>query len=892
MRDNKTQLAFLQARDLLRKISSNSEDVIFYYIFYPKTEIKFISDSLKNVLGYSPTEVYKNPQLIENSIYPNENSFFKYSQKDYFKLLKSKKQKIEVWFKHKKGTLKCLTITVSPIFNTKKKHIGLIGSMRDVTLRNETESLLIETKNKFDLITNNANDIIAFYTYLPKDRYLYASPNIKKILGYDANELLNEPNFFTNKFIGDKKEFVKREKLIKSYQRKNIVKSLCFSFKILNKNKEEVWLENNLVPITNSKGKIEFFISIIRDITEQKLAELEVESQYLNYRNLLDNSPIAYVIIDNNSFIYVNNASVKLFKAKNKQQLLGKSPLDLFQGSVRKKAQRRLNLVYKDGKTKTPGIYKIKNAQNQEIEVETSAVLIKFNNKDCILSTISNVSEQRQIERERLKTITTETTNKRLQKEIKERQVVEKTLTEKTAHLTSILESSTHLIWTVNTKYQVTSYNNNFYKTVKQLHGIIIKPGFKIDEHLTKNKAKYVDFWYSRYEEAFKGKKLEFDKEEQNYGKKVYRKIFINPIFNTKNEVTEISCIANDITDSKIYEQRLVNQSGKLTAIFDSSHHYIWTIDKRGRLTSFNKNYFDLVTVIYNTKPFVGLVLDRGVLSNDKEYTELLSFHYKKAFSGKATSFEIETKDKHNKNVYLELFLNPIYEKDKVVEVSGIAHNITEKKLVQQKVELSLKEKEILLREIHHRVKNNMQVISSIINLQSSYVTDEYALTLLKESQNRIKTMAYIHESLYQNKSFTSVNFSDYVRTLIHNIVQSYSHSEDKIQLVLNVDELTLSLDNSIPAGLIINELITNAIKHAFPGPAKGTITFNLRCENKLVILELKDNGAGFSPDVSFENSNSLGLQLVNTLIEQIEGELKFKSEKDRGTEVTITFKM
>ena len=256
MRDNKTQLAFLQARDLLRKISSNSEDVIFYYIFYPKTEIKFISDSLKNVLGYSPTEVYKNPQLIENSIYPNENSFFKYSQKDYFKLLKSKKQKIEVWFKHKKGTLKCLTITVSPIFNTKKKHIGLIGSMRDVTLRNETESLLIETKNKFDLITNNANDIIAFYTYLPKDRYLYASPNIKKILGYDANELLNEPNFFTNKFIGDKKEFVKREKLIKSYQRKNIVKSLCFSFKILNKNKEEVWLENNLVPVTNSKGKI------------------------------------------------------------------------------------------------------------------------------------------------------------------------------------------------------------------------------------------------------------------------------------------------------------------------------------------------------------------------------------------------------------------------------------------------------------------------------------------------------------------------------------------------------------------------------------------------------------------------------------------------------------
>jgi two-component sensor histidine kinase len=185
-----------------------------------------------------------------------------------------------------------------------------------------------------------------------------------------------------------------------------------------------------------------------------------------------------------------------------------------------------------------------------------------------------------------------------------------------------------------------------------------------------------------------------------------------------------------------------------------------------------------------------------------------------------------------------------------------------------------------------------MQVISSILNLQSSYVSDEYALTLLKESQNRIKTMAYIHESLYQNKSFTSVNFSDYVYTLVNNIVQSYAASSDKIKLELDIEKVTLSLDSSIPAGLIINEIITNAIKHAFPGDRKGVITFNLRCENNFVILELKDNGVGFASGIDFENSHSLGLQLVNTLIEQIEGKLKFKSEKDHGTEVLVTFKM
>jgi len=109
------------------------------------------------------------------------------------------------------------------------------------------------------------------------------------------------------------------------------------------------------------------------------------------------------------------------------------------------------------------------------------------------------------------------------------------------------------------------------------------------------------DFWNQRYTEAFEGKKLEFENENRRDGK-VYRKVFINPIYNARNEVKELSCIANDITDSKIYEQKLLNQTGKLTAIFDSSHHYIWTINREEKLTSFNKNYYDLVTTLYNTK--------------------------------------------------------------------------------------------------------------------------------------------------------------------------------------------------------------------------------------------------------------------------------------------------
>jgi PAS domain S-box-containing protein len=881
------------ARDLLHKISANSNDVIFHFTFAPRLQLKFISDSTKNVLGFTPEQIYGSPDILKNSIHAEDKKLFAFTKTDYQKLPGSNKEKkVVMRFRHHNGTYRHLEVISNPVVDKKKQLVGIIGNMRDVSERIEAETLLIESKKKFDLITNNGNDIIAFYTYFPEEKYLYVSPNIKKILGYDYKLLLADNAFLKGRIVGNQEEYHASDKLLRNLQKKNIVQNHHFAFKVLSKKGEEVWLENNLVPITNSRGKISFFINILRDITEQKEADIEIQNQYLNYRNLLDNSPVSYVIHDHGVCLYVNKALMKLFKVTNKSQILGRFALDFFEEAERKKAIERIQELYENKQLTTKfHNYVIKDLENNPIEVEIKSVLIKFNNKDCILSLVNNLSEQRQLERERMKTIITETTNKQLQKEIRERHEVEKILIERTAHLSSILENSTHLIWTVNSNLQVTSFNQNFFRVVKQQHGIEIRPGHKIDEYLPRNREKYIDFWYPKYAEALSGKKLEFEKEDFFNEKKVYRKIYINPIPKASRDVSEVSCIAHDITDSKIYEQKLIKQTGKLSAIFDSSHHYIWTIDREQKLTSFNKNYFDLVTALYNTQPYVGLVLDRGVLSNDKDYTELLEHHYGKAFRGQATSFEIETSDKDYKNIYLEIFLNPIYENELVVEVSGIAHNITEKKHVQQRMELSLKEKEILLREVHHRVKNNMQVISSILNLQSSYVSDEYALTLLKESQNRIKTMAYIHESLYQNKSFTSVNFSEYVHTLVNNIVQSYSYSSEKIKLNLNVDEVSLSLDSSIPAGLIINELVTNSIKHAFPGQRQGTITFNLRCENNLVFLELKDDGVGFAPGIDFRNTHSLGLQLVNTLIEQIEADLKFNSCAEAGTEVVVSFK-
>ena len=288
--------------------------------------------------------------------------------------------------------------------------------------------------------------------------------------------------------------------------------------------------------------------------------------------------------------------------------------------------------------------------------------------------------------------------------------------------------------------------------------------------------------------------------------------------------------------------------------------------------------------------PKVGQMINRGRLKSDTGFNEFWESKYDEAFMGKSQHFETSLTDKKNITTWREIYLNPIYdEKGKVMEVSGIAHDISEKRQAEEKIVESLREKEILLKEVHHRVKNNMQVISSILNLQSSYVKDKNTLNILKESQNRIKSMAFIHESLYQTKDFSKINFSEYVTNLSRNLVHSYEVMEGKILLNLNVQNIFLNLDQSIPCGLIINELISNSLKYAFKGKKRGIITVEIKQKADNIVMSISDNGAGLPKKIDFRNTDSLGLQLVVTLTEQIDGTISLDNKK--GTKFTIRFK-
>lgn len=220
--------------------------------------------------------------------------------------------------------------------------------------------------------------------------------------------------------------------------------------------------------------------------------------------------------------------------------------------------------------------------------------------------------------------------------------------------------------------------------------------------------------------------------------------------------------------------------------------------------------------------------------------------------------------------------------------LQGVVRDITERKRDEEETKAALAEKEVLLKEIHHRVKNNLQVISSLLRLQSRYIQDQRIVEMLKESQNRVRSMALVHEQLYHSKDLSKINFSDYIQDLAANLFQAYEVNKNGVSLEIEVAPVFLNIDTAVHCGLIINELVSNSLKYAFPEKCKGIIKIEISREEPHFLLKLSDNGIGFPQDLDFRNSGSLGLRLVCSLVNQLRGTIHL--DNSEGTVFFITF--
>ena len=318
-----------------------------------------------------------------------------------------------------------------------------------------------------------------------------------------------------------------------------------------------------------------------------------------------------------------------------------------------------------------------------------------------------------------------------------------------------------------------------------------------------------------------------------------------------------------------------------------------------GMRVSLSRRSWDLVIADYSLPRFSGLMALNMVRERDPD----LPFIIVSGVIGEETAVEAMRAGAHDYLMKGNLArLAPAIErevreaqirKDRKRAEEALRENekrfIAEMKESQERLRQSLQEKEVLLKEIHHRVKNNLQVVYSLLNLQSGYIRDPKALDMFHEAQNRVKSMAIVHDVLYHSEDLARVNFGEYIRTLMGNLFRSFGAGGGRVRSRIHVGRVHLDFDTAIPCGLLINELVSNSLKYAFPDGRSGEVFVTLdRTEGNRVVLEVGDDGVGVPEAIDIKNTQTLGLQLVTTLTQQLGGTITL--DRSVGTRFTVTF--
>ncbi len=348
-------------------------------------------------------------------------------------------------------------------------------------------------------------------------------------------------------------------------------------------------------------------------------------------------------------------------------------------------------------------------------------------------------------------------------------------------------------------------------------------------------------------------------------------------------EVSGIIGTAKEISDELHLKEELKIHKGYFSQLFESSPEAIAIIDNEDRILNVNGGFENLFK--YTLKEVKGKSINIIVPDGLSEEASQIS---RRACFGEIIKSETTRRLKDGSEVNVSVLGYPVTLKDGQMGLCWIFSDITNRKKNEKMIKNSLMEKEILLKEVHHRVKNNLQIIGSLLKFQTKYIKDPEAMEIFKESQNRIRSISMIHEKLYQTKDLSRVEFSGYVKTLITQLFIAFGIQPDEISFTVNANNIFLSVDNAIPCGLIINEIVTNSLKYAFPDNRKGHISIDVSYNNTHYTLKIADDGVGMPEGYEIDKPETLGLQLVNTLVFQLDAELRL--ERNNGTCYTITF--
>jgi PAS domain S-box-containing protein len=767
-------------------------------------------------------------------------------------------------FRCKTGSYRWLSWNANP-----HHHDKIYGIARDITEQKQGENALQESEEKFRQIAENIREVFLIYC-LKKRQLLYISPAYETIFGLPRNGLYQNQNLWFSSVHPED-----RDRVIKAWQKQ--IQNIPFNqeYRIFRPDKTIRWLWGRSFPVKNPQGQIYRLVSILEDITERKQAE-EKLSQKIHSERLF------------------NQIALQIRQSLNLEQILTTAVdqiriwLECDRVVIYQICPDHTGMIVaesvQEGLTHSLGCYIEDNCFTSLIDHSFNQAINdikKAGLPDCYIRFL----DQFQVK----------------------------------AKTTTVIKNTDQKIWGFLIAHQCDQPRIWQPNQLKLLEELSVQLSIAISQSQLYQQAKFELLERQKAEAALKQLNEELEarviqrtnelqariEHLKQVEEALQRQILKSRLFSEislkirqslqldvilQTTVTEIQRILQ--ADRVLIYRVLPEGIGYTTTecvlpkwksilsahfpeeVFPQEYQRLYQDGKVKAITNIRESYEKLTPCLVDflTEWQVKAKLVVPILQQQNLWGFMIA--HQCTTPRKWTEFEIDLMQQLANQVSVAISQAQLLESQRE----------SENKLIN-----SLQEKEVLLKEIHHRVKNNLYIISSLLNLQSSYIGDQKIIELFRESQIRIQTMATLHEQLYQSHDLAKINFAEYVQRLVHNLFTSYNN-HGKIKAAIRLQSFFLNVETAIPCGLILNELITNSFKHAFLTQQTGEITIILTKDiAEKISLTVRDNGSGMSPDFDWHNSPSLGLRLVKILGQQLDSQIELNTSSE-GTTFTLLF--
>lgn len=653
-----------------------------------------------------------------------------------------------------------------------------------------------------------------------------------------------------------------RSRLVLDYQqlsRFNIHESQWPLESIIINSPPSFWNEYKavLIPAMIVVGVL-FLATILLSLTILKMRQVQItlrEATKFN-EDIINNVKEGIIVYDHNMKYKVWNPFMENFSGYKSGGVIGHHPVDVFPFLHEAGVIERLEKVLAGESTEDIDFpFEIPEVNRKGWASDASTAL--RNDEGKIIGVIATV------------------------RDITERKQAEDKLSNLKEFYLHILENVEEGIWVTNSEDVVVYFNPGMEKIAGVKSEDVL--GLKITTDFAEETIQHFIQFYIKAKETLKSQRYEAEVVTPG-GRKTMQTGYLVPR-RKKEKYDGMICTIQDITEQKKAEEKIIKNQYFLTKAQEIGVIGTWELDIQKNILTWTYENYKIFGVPFGKELNYETFLN-CIHPDDRDYVneKWIAGLNKEPYDVKHRLI-VDGKVKwvrEKADVDFDLEGNPI-------KAIGFTQEITEQKQAEEQIKSALKEKETLLHEIHHRVKNNMNIVSSLLRLQANNIKDDKTKAILKDSQNRIYTMSAIHETIHGSKHLSEINLKTYLHKITNSIIQSFAANSNKIKLKNEIEEIPISINQASPLGLVINELMSNSLKFAFPDEREGEISVSMKKLDKEFELIVKDNGIGMAEGLDWKNANSLGLKLVRNLVEnQLDGSIDMES--NNGTKFTVKF--